>query len=118
MIGVFRVAMSDEKRQVLGQTISGKDIQDLFVWNSRLITGLAEIDNQHMKLVQLINALHRALRSRLGTNESGKIIDELADYTSCHFDLEETSCFRLLSASCDAYTEPFVPLPPSPQCCL
>ncbi|SHO49268.1 bacteriohemerythrin [Desulfopila aestuarii] len=89
MISVFKVSMSDSKRKEMAGSKTDKVVPDVFVWNNRLVTGLSDIDEQHKKLVQLINALHRAMKSRLGAEESGRILAELTDYTVYHFGFEE-----------------------------
>ena len=80
--------MSEEKSKQLAGNQKGSTA-DLFVWNRKLVTGLTDIDQQHLKLVQLINDLHRAMKSRVGAAESGRILRELAEYTVYHFDFEE-----------------------------
>ena len=89
MISVFKVSTSDAKRKEPKGIKEKKDVSDLFVWNDRLVTGLTDIDEQHKKLVRLINTLHRAMKSRSGAEESGKILSELRDYTVYHFGFEE-----------------------------
>jgi hemerythrin-like metal-binding protein/PAS domain S-box-containing protein len=62
---------------------------DIFPWDDNFNTGLAEVDAQHRKLVQLLNALasHVAFRK----DESGLhgMFDALADYAAYHFETEE-----------------------------
>lgn len=89
MISVFKVSMSEDKRRAIAGSKKTVSIPDLFVWNDRLMTGLKDIDEQHLKLVKLINELHRAMKSRLGAAESGRILGELTDYTRYHFGFEE-----------------------------
>lgn len=62
---------------------------DIFPWNENFNTGLPIVDQQHRKLVQLINTLasHVAFQSRVP--ELGLVFDELADYTVYHFQTEE-----------------------------
>jgi hemerythrin-like metal-binding protein len=90
MISVFKVSIGDKKHGSQAAVVrKGAVVPDLIVWNSRLMTGLETIDDQHKKLVQLINALHAALKSKTGAIESGRIVEELADYTRYHFEYEE-----------------------------
>lgn len=65
------------------------ELKDVFVWSSRFETGLREVDLQHAKLVQMINAL--ALIAVEGTNQPKllRLLDELQDYAGYHFKTEE-----------------------------
>ncbi len=58
-------------------------------WGPKLILGIEEIDGQHKKLVSLINQLHKAMKLKKGSQNSGKILNSLADYTVYHFGYEE-----------------------------
>ncbi len=89
MISVFQVSMSDEKREALAQSVKTNGVSELFVWNRQLVTGLGPIDDQHKELVRLINELYAAMKAKAGATESGRILEELADYTKYHFGFEE-----------------------------
>lgn len=58
-------------------------------WSSNLSVSVAEIDQQHQKLVGLINELHDAMKQGKGKEVLGKIVNELINYTATHFSLEE-----------------------------
>jgi PAS domain S-box-containing protein/hemerythrin-like metal-binding protein len=62
---------------------------DIFPWNENFNTGVAKIDEQHRKLVQLLNQLasHIAFKSDLPALNI--IFAELADYAVYHFQTEE-----------------------------
>ncbi|MCK9608309.1 MAG: bacteriohemerythrin [Methylomonas sp.] len=62
---------------------------DIFPWNENFNTELAEIDEQHKKLVRLLNSLasHVAFQSDLPTVNI--LFDELTDYARHHFQSEE-----------------------------
>ena len=59
------------------------------VWQDDLNTGIKVIDNQHKRIVEMINHLHDALDHRERA-EIGDILDELVDYTLSHFTFEES----------------------------
>ena len=61
----------------------------LIDWTPGLNLGVEEIDNQHRKLVAMINALNDAMRQGKGNAILGKIIDGLIAYTGAHFKTEE-----------------------------
>lgn len=89
MISVFKVSVVDDQRKSPAARAKNSEAAELIVWNSKLMTGLETIDDQHKKLVRLINALYAAMKSRSGAIESGRILDELVDYTRYHFEYEE-----------------------------
>ena len=59
-------------------------------WNNRFSTGIAEVDSEHQKLIELINQLHQAMVLGLTRRELPAIIGELIDYTHQHFQHEES----------------------------
>ncbi len=59
-------------------------------WNEKFITGVKEADEQHKKLVSLINQLYDAMREGKGKEVIDLIIDELVKYADYHFKTEET----------------------------
>ncbi len=62
---------------------------EIFPWSDNFATGIAEIDVQHRKLVDLLNqlAINMAYRSDALTLQA--VFDELADYAVHHFQTEE-----------------------------
>jgi hemerythrin-like metal-binding protein len=61
----------------------------LITWSNALSTGISEQDNQHKKLIDLINQLNEAMQSGKGTEVMGKVLSELVNYTVYHFSFEE-----------------------------
>jgi len=61
----------------------------LFQWGEKFFLKISSIDEQHKKLVELINQLHDAMSSGSAKDVMGKIIDELSSYTKTHFTYEE-----------------------------
>ncbi len=58
-------------------------------WSNELSVNIIEIDNQHKKLLDLINALHAAMSSGKGKEILEDIFSELIEYTKTHFSFEE-----------------------------
>jgi len=58
-------------------------------WTDAYSTGIAEVDQQHKKLIELINSLHDAMVKGQGKDVLGKILRELVDYCASHFAMEE-----------------------------
>jgi hemerythrin len=61
----------------------------LIVWSNDLIVNIHSIDEQHKKLVTLVNNLNDAMSSGKGQQIMGKILDNLVAYTKTHFATEE-----------------------------
>mgnify|MGYP001626180519 CR=1 FL=1 len=59
-------------------------------WSEKLVTGVKECDDQHKKLVSLINDLYDAMKQGKGKEVVDKALDELVKYASYHFTTEET----------------------------
>lgn len=71
----------------------------LFVWSDKYSVNIKEIDNQHQKLVGMLNELHDAMKEGKGNEVLGKTLAELIQYVGVHFSAEE----RLMNAH--AYPE-------------
>jgi len=62
---------------------------DIFPWDDNFNTGLPDVDEQHRKLVQLLNALASHVAFRKDPAGLGAVFDELTAYTVYHFETEE-----------------------------
>ncbi|MFA4860696.1 MAG: bacteriohemerythrin [Methanoregula sp.] len=58
-------------------------------WNDELSVKVKEIDDQHKKLIGLINCLHDAMKGGQGKQVMESTLQELASYTVYHFQAEE-----------------------------
>jgi hemerythrin len=58
-------------------------------WNSRYAVNIEDVDNQHQKLIDLINKLYDAMSVGKGKDVLGPVLTELVDYTTYHFNTEE-----------------------------
>lgn len=61
----------------------------LLEWSEDLTCYIGEIDDQHKRLLEILNELHKAMIMGRGQKVLREIIDELADYTLYHFSTEE-----------------------------
>ncbi len=61
----------------------------LMQWSDNLSVQIKEIDDQHKRLIELINSLHDAMLAKQGKQALEKTLKELADYTVYHFQAEE-----------------------------
>ncbi len=60
-----------------------------FEWNDKLSVQVPEMDQQHKKLIAIINELHEAMSKRRAAEVISGIITRLVDYTKTHFGDEE-----------------------------
>lgn len=61
----------------------------LINWNENLSVKIKSIDDQHKKLITMLNNLHDAMREGKGKEKIGPVLDELVSYTKYHFSYEE-----------------------------
>ena len=71
---------------------------DIFPWNENFQTGLSVIDEQHRKLVELLNKLASHLAYGVEKPELNMIFGELTEYAQYHFKTEESIWKKYLSA--------------------
>jgi len=60
-----------------------------YEWQDSFSVGVKEMDDQHKKLIAILNHLHDAMKSGKATKEISLIIDEMVEYTKFHFIAEE-----------------------------
>ena len=68
---------------------SGMQADVLMPWTSELATGVKFVDEQHRKLVDMINKLYAAMKAGDGKASLENLLDGLAEYTVYHFGAEE-----------------------------
>ncbi len=61
----------------------------LIEWTNELSVNVRSIDEQHKKLIGMINDLHDAMREGKGSRITGDTVKNLIDYTKTHFAYEE-----------------------------
>lgn len=61
----------------------------LMSWSPSLSVNIKQFDDQHRKLVDMVNELHEAMRAGNGQELLGNIIGALISYTVTHFSDEE-----------------------------
>ncbi len=62
---------------------------EVFPWNSNFETGIADVDAQHRRLVELLNQLAGHLGNRSDPVELNQVFADLAAYADYHFKTEE-----------------------------
>ena len=73
------------------------EIFEIFPWSENFETGIAHIDDQHKKLVEILNRLAGHLANMSDDLVLNDIFDELADYADYHFRSEEGVWTQYLS---------------------
>ncbi len=61
----------------------------IFEWQDSLFTGVAQIDEHHLHLVDLLNETHRNFLRNASPNILAELFEELIDYATYHFAAEE-----------------------------
>jgi hemerythrin len=61
----------------------------LLEWNDRLSVNIREIDDQHKKLVNMVNGLHDAMKEGKAEALLMRIVADMKQYAASHFGLEE-----------------------------
>jgi hemerythrin len=62
----------------------------IMIWSDALSVNIKEIDDQHKKLVAMVNLLHTAMLKGEGKKIIAPILAELTAYTVYHFKTEES----------------------------
>ncbi|WP_085446767.1 bacteriohemerythrin [Magnetofaba australis] len=68
---------------------SRNEVHEFFPWNDKMSVGVKQLDDEHKRLVDIVNNLHRLLKSDGERSALGAILRELTDFTVTHFEHEE-----------------------------
>ncbi len=74
-----------------------KESLEIFPWQENFATGIPQIDEQHQRLVYLLNKLANRLAFQSDTRDLNNIFNELADYAVYHFQTEENVWHEFLA---------------------
>ena len=61
----------------------------LMTWTENLSVGVGVLDNDHKRLVGMVNELYDAMQAGHGKESLGRILNDLVHYTKVHFAREE-----------------------------
>lgn len=64
-------------------------LMDFITWKSDYSVGNETLDNQHKRIIKLINELYNAYVKKIEFTDSDRMISELSEYTVNHFGEEE-----------------------------
>lgn len=62
---------------------------DILKWRQSYETGVEEMDEQHKKLIDLINTMYRVMRGKHEASAVDGVLEEMAEYAGVHFKAEE-----------------------------
>ena len=65
------------------------DEHALFAWSDELSCGIQSVDDEHMKLLELINKLYHEIKNDSSIDTVDKMFNQIRDYTQEHFANEE-----------------------------
>ncbi len=63
-------------------------------WSDEFCVGVAKLDQEHMRLVEIINELHDAMLSRRTAEVLNDATDRMAAYAAGHFSTEDRLMIR------------------------
>jgi hemerythrin len=66
----------------------------LMTWDQKYSVSVGKIDDQHIKLFELINDLHEAMQKGKAKETLSQILLGVLDYTKMHFGVEEVMMNR------------------------
>ncbi len=95
MTGMSQIGLNEKLQQrmrvvaIRKMIDAGRDSIPLMTWDDALSVRIEAIDEQHKKLIDLLNRLHECKASKKGDQTISKILQELIDYTVYHFAFEE-----------------------------
>lgn len=61
----------------------------IFIWSPQYSVKVKQIDEEHKKLIEILNELHNAMLSAQGKTVIEQVINKMANYTKVHFSSEE-----------------------------
>jgi len=65
------------------------ETRNFVTWSEKYSVGITRIDQEHQRLMDLLNELHVAVTAGRGADVVGKVLAGLASYTITHFTNEE-----------------------------
>ena len=75
----------------------------LMVWTEKLSVGVGVLDDDHKRLVGMVNELYDAMQAGHGRESLGPILDRLVQYTKVHFAREEKFFAQTSYAASEAH---------------
>lgn len=64
-------------------------MEKIFHWSDIYTLGIADLDEQHKKIVDIINRLHQAVNDGKNDDDISRAIQELVEHARTHFNYEE-----------------------------
>ncbi len=70
-------------------SVKGEEAQDIIRWGPAFEIGIKVIDEQHHRLVEMVNHFYHCLRKGASSSDLKQLLNGLIEYTSTHFRTEE-----------------------------
>ncbi|HEY1931207.1 MAG TPA: bacteriohemerythrin [Acetobacteraceae bacterium] len=77
----------------------------LLTWTEKLSVGVTALDDDHKRLVAMINELFDSMQAGQGREVLGRILDGLVQYTKMHFAREESFFAKTSYAAAAAHKQ-------------
>ena len=61
----------------------------IVAWSEEYKVNVAEIDEQHQQMLELVNKLHAAVEARIDKTELMDMLSDLVEFSRMHFSMEE-----------------------------
>lgn len=75
------------------------------VFEDQYLTNIKEIDDHHIRLIELSNVLLAATKTGKGREKAGEVLAELTEYAQYHFRVEEAYLRKLQDKNYQAHCE-------------
>jgi hemerythrin len=75
--------------QTRGFNFRRAECMPIVTWRDEYNVNVEEIDNQHRKILELVNSLHAAVETRANKDDLKDLLVELVEFTRIHFSTEE-----------------------------
>ncbi|MBF0124502.1 MAG: bacteriohemerythrin, partial [Magnetococcales bacterium] len=90
-LGQFHELCQQLLRQLNKLYMQHDDQQPFFPWNDSLSVDVPSLDQDHQRLIDITNRLHRLMKEGGDNRSIGLLLQELIDFTRTHFAREEDS---------------------------
>jgi hemerythrin len=88
-VPILRWKLIENYQQRAARVVRDGDRTGAFVWHDAFSINVAQMDRDHMRLVEIANAIVEHLHRNADRNSLARLFDALVEYTQYHFAAEE-----------------------------
>lgn len=88
-VPILRWKLIENYQQSAAHVVRDGDRAGAFVWRDTFSIHVAQMDDDHKRLVEIANAIVEHLRQDADRSSLARVFDALVDYTQNHFEAEE-----------------------------